>query len=358
MNKTHVLILSPSLKIEDNVSGISSITKTLIDLNDEVQYTSFIVGKKDSQKRNLIWFLQLIILPFRFIYTLLKNHIDKIHFNIGFEPLSLYRDFLLFIIAKIFKTPIILHIHGGRFVLKRAKSLMIYHIIKYMINSSDKIITLSTAEEKALKNNYSFSGKDIMILPNSVYFSKPIELNSKNFNNTITILFLGRIDLNKGLDTIINVSKLLEFHNIDFRFIVCGDGPQKNDFLKKCFSLIGEKLNYKGIVYGEIKYDILNQSHIFLLPSRFEGLPMSLLETMFSYIVPIVSPVGAIPEIITSNYNGFLTSNISKIEITIKELNNNRDLLKKIATNAANSIRNNYSIQQYIKKLNNIYYEQ
>ena len=108
---------------------------------------------------------------------------------------------------------------------------------------------------------------------------------------------------------------------------------------------------------GKTKCDFLRCLDVFILPSYFEGLPMSLLECMSYGAVPIVTPVGSIPEVVKNGENGLFikikdSDSIVKI---IKELNNNRPLAKKLGENARNTIFKNFSPQVYIKKLNEIY---
>lgn len=357
MCNLNVLILSPSLNVEDNISGISSVTRMLIECNGQVHYVPFIVGKRDSQKRNLKWIISLLIIPFRFLFVLLKYRLDIIHFNVGFEPLSLYRDFFLFLIAKFFSIPILLHIHGGRFVLARAKCIFLNGIIRFMVRYSSKVIVLSSLEKYNLMNNYQLEVENkIVVLPNAAHLTSELDFVNKNYTDMMSILFLGRLDLNKGLKEILQVLGKLQDDHIDFKFVVCGDGPKRDWFLRECTSLIGDKLTYEGVVSGIHKSEILFRSHIFLLPSYFEGLPMSLLETMYAYIVPIVSPVGAIPEVVSSGLNGFLVSDVSEIVSVIMDLNENRDLLKWISYKSASCICDKFSVKTYINKLNSLYH--
>ena len=49
-----IIITAPSLNTNQNVSGISSVTKFIIQNNKSVDYIHFELGKKDEDKRNII----------------------------------------------------------------------------------------------------------------------------------------------------------------------------------------------------------------------------------------------------------------------------------------------------------------
>ena len=69
---------------------------------------------------------------------------------------------------------------------------------------------------------------------------------------------------------------------------------------------LDEIIRFAGWVNGEKKIEVLNKSHVFILPSYIEALPISILEAM-SYNLPIISTrVGDIPDIVINNENGFL----------------------------------------------------
>lgn len=58
--------------------------------------------------------------------------------------------------------------------------------------------------------------------------------------------------------------------------------------------------------------DLLAEAEAFCLPSIWEGLPVTLLEALSVGCIPICSPVGGIPEIITDGVNGFLSIDSSE----------------------------------------------
>ena len=355
MKHLKVLILSPSLNAEDNISGISSVTSNLLKYNVMVDYVHFTVGKKDNQKRNLRWLFYLLMLPIRFLKLVWCIHLDWIHFNIGLEPFSLLRDFPLYFIARQKGIPILLHVHGGRFVLNMSNNIVIKFIIRYLIHNSRQIITLSEIEKNALKKYAPSSQDKIVVIPNAVEVQE-ICGGAKDYESLLSILYLGRIDMNKGLREIVDALEILTKVDVDFLFYVCGTGPDKDWFLEQCRTAIGEHLRYEGVVLGTKKTNILQKSHIFLLPSYFEGLPIALLECMSVGIVPIVSSVGSIPQVVRSNNNGFIIHSKEDIVDSVIRLNSNRKLLKDLSINAIDTISSRFSINEYVKKINTLYY--
>jgi glycosyltransferase involved in cell wall biosynthesis len=63
-------------------------------------------------------------------------------------------------------------------------------------------------------------------------------------------------------------------------------------------------VSFVGPAYGEHKARLLAQADVLLLPSYSEGLPYALLEAMAAGVVPVVTPVGAVPEVVTEHEHG------------------------------------------------------
>ncbi|NJO25609.1 MAG: glycosyltransferase family 4 protein [Bacteroidia bacterium] len=102
-------------------------------------------------------------------------------------------------------------------------------------------------------------------------------------------MFIGRISNTKGLDFIYTALSKLKKLNLNFKFIMAGAGPQQNEYVQKFASLLGNNFEFKGVVSGQTKTALYQSCHVFLLPSLFEGLPMSLLEAMSFGLVPVVT---------------------------------------------------------------------
>ena len=93
------------------------------------------------------------------------------------------------------------------------------------------------------------------------------------------------------------------------------------------------------------------------MPTFFEGLPMSLLECMGYGVVPIITPVGSIPTVITDQYNG-LFINVKDAESIVEAvcfLHTHREKLEQMSKSSCNYIFKHFDPQTYINCLNTIY---
>jgi len=119
-----------------------------------------------------------------------------------------------------------------------------------------------------------------------------------------SILFIGRVSVEKGCDCLLRACKRLTEEGKSFKLTLVGDGDIKS------FSDMAVELGIDGRVlfagYRREVSDFLRESEIFVLPSRGEGLPISILEAMAYGLPVIASHVGGIPEAIQHGENGYL----------------------------------------------------
>jgi glycosyltransferase involved in cell wall biosynthesis len=347
-----ILITTPNLIESLNISGISTIVSNIIKVNKK-QFITFITGRRDKEKRNLKWLFKQFFVLFKFYHTLLVLNISLVHINTALSELSIIRDYFLISLSRMMKIKIVLHIHGGKYLfVKHIPKYLRYFIVKSLKNSN-QVIVLSKLEKGIIEE--SFKIEKINILANSVEIdpTQNISFNTK----TNTIVFLGRIVKDKGLDEIVDSFKSLEFKGKDFVFELCGVGPDFRLYDTMLKKTMGDRYIYNGIVSGLQKWDILKKSKIFLLPSYYEGLPMSLLEAMSVGCIPIVTSVGSIPEVIKNGYNGLIVNKYSpkEIENSILKIFNDNSLAEFMSYNSILTVKNNYNMTKYNEQLQMIY---
>jgi colanic acid/amylovoran biosynthesis glycosyltransferase len=132
----------------------------------------------------------------------------------------------------------------------------------------------------------------------------------------------------------------------DTEAVIYGSGPDEPSVAKIVSDADGTNpLKLGGRVDPENIMDILQEGHIFVLLSDFEGLPVSLMEAMAAGLVPVCLNIrSGVPELVVNNKTGLLVSDRSDdFVMAIRKLRSNPDLWKKLSRAARNKIESEYS---------------
>ncbi len=211
-------------------------------------------------------------------------------------------------VAKLFGKKVVLHIHSGRFKNYYATRP---RFVSRVLNHCDCIIVLSESWRAFVQGVTEC--QNIRILENII--DEPIRLETDRNEQVFKLLFLGLITRQKG---IFDLLEMLSEHREEFegrlRLYVGGNGEV--DILNRMIEELHlqEIVEYDGWVSGDKKIELFNLVDAYILPSYAEGLPVSIMEAM-SYGLPVLStPVGGIPEVVSSD-NGVLFPSGNKDEM-------------------------------------------
>lgn len=135
--------------------------------------------------------------------------------------------------------------------------------------------------------------KHYVIIPNGCDMLD-FNVKSKPNNNPIEIIYLGRlITHHKGLDVLFDALDLLKaeaFKDAIFKFY--GNEDDVNiQYVRDRLMLLENLATYEGPAYGEKKQKVLINADAFILTSRYEGMPMGVLEAL-TYGVPCILTPG------------------------------------------------------------------
>jgi glycosyltransferase involved in cell wall biosynthesis len=351
----NILITAPSLSPTQNVSGISTMVQTIILHNKQHNYYHYLLGRPDMKLNKLIWFFQLVRQLLLFPSSLKSNKIDLVHQNLPFDPKGVLREYFINLWCRLFHVPVVLHLHGGVFLMNGTNNPIFKKLSKSLFKHSKHVIVLSEVEKEALIKKYQyFSAK---VLCNSINVSLYQSVSKQLPASKPILLFLGRIHESKGVTDIIEALRLLK-RNMDFRFILCGTGPLKDHFIAACEQLLGSDFEYRGVVSGDSKINIIKESDIFLLPSRYgEGLPMALLETMAAGVVPVVTDDASMKYVVEHGKNGILVNKKDPKDLYLKLISVLSDSMhyRSLSQNASRTISEQFDVANYIVQLNQIY---
>ncbi|MCB4838997.1 glycosyltransferase family 4 protein, partial [Proteus mirabilis] len=210
--------------------------------------------------------------------------------------------------------------------------------------SCKKIIVL-THKDKILWEKYTYGKAKITIINNPSTFKKQSTLP---LIKNKTVISIGRLEPQKGFDKLINIWEKSELKDYGWKLFIVGNGKEYNNLL----SLISEKnLNNNIKILPPTKNinKIYKSASIYCMTSRFEGMPLVLLEAL-SFNLPLIAyDCNTGPsEIITSDENGLLIENTNTEHYisALSKLALNESYYNQVTSNIL--IKNYFSIDKII----------
>lgn len=246
------------------------------------------------------------------------------------------------------KVKIIYQPHGWAFLMDTSKyKKNIYALVERILSiPTDKIINISNYEQnKAIK--YGLDKNKMIMIYNGVE-DKINKSNLKlNWNdNKINLLFVGRLDRQKGLDLFLDVYDKMKLENIHLYVIgtsVLDDNLPQNT----------ENITYLGWVDNKDIDAYYQACDAVIMPSRWEGFGLVAIEAMRNSKPVIVSNRGALPELIKNNKNGYIfdMNDLNSLVSILPKLDKSK--LKLLGINARKIFLENFLADKFV---DNIYY--
>lgn len=159
----------------------------------------------------------------------------------------------------------------------------------------------------------------------------------------------------KRLDLWIELASKIKEQLPEAHFIIVGDGPLKEQLLKKKDDLRMDALHFVGLQTEVRPY--LGAFDIYMMSSVFEGLPIALLEAMSSGCAVVSTDAGGIKEVIRHEQDGLLcgVDDASRLVTYVNQLSNDRHKLATYAANARTRVAESFSIASMVEKLEQVY---
>ena len=178
------------------------------------------------------------------------------------------------------------------------------------------------------------------------------ESRKPNRKNSLAITYGGRIEQRqKRILDLIALSDLLALKKGNYHFKIAGDGPQlaqlTEHFAKKEYANVS--IEFLGLVAHERMTDLWAGSDISILFSDFEGMSISMLESMGQGCVPIVTDVSGAKEKITHDQTGFIVAvgDVAAMAQIIADLDANRARVEQISNACISSVRDHHRFDTY-----------
>ena len=176
----------------------------------------------------------------------------------------------------------------------------------------------------------------------------------RNYNNSLNVVFIGRLEPWKGIEVFLEVAKLIKKERGDVTFSIVGDGSLRNYVETTAHSLNGKVF---GLVPHERIPNILSEASILVLPSYTEGLPTVCLEALAAEVPVVASNVGGTPEVVLDGETGYLIppGNAHLCAEKVLRLLANENLRNKMGKRGRSLVEQFYTWNKIVEKTERIY---
>jgi len=296
-------------------------------------------------------------------------------------------------IKKIFRVPMIATFHSLGYIRHRTLEKFEKEDInienfrervmaeKEIMRASDAIIATNPVEKRDIIYYYDFNLEDkIKIIPCGVNFKRFRKINFENARDYINhfskedkiILYIGRIDWRKGIETLIKAFPLVlkRLPELNLNIMVVGGkiGKRSDPYDKKEINRlknIAKELNIeKRILFlgrknqKKLRY-YYSSGDVFVTPPYYEPFGMTALEAMRCGVPVIASDVGGLSYTIHNRQTGLLfpPGDYKTLAKKIIELFKNRKLRNKLIKKAEVEVKENYNWTKIASDMAKLYQE-
>lgn len=358
-NPLRVLITCPRLSSGGGVSNYCNTIRGWFSIKADFFGVGAVRDKETaSEKMRHLWTDRM-----RF-YNLLKDSIgtyDLVHLNPSFDYKATVRDGLLLRVAKEIDQKIIVMFHGWNEINVQVIERHFFNHFFSTYNKADAFIVLASDFKKKLRD-WGFKQPiylETTPVKDSLLNDFSIKERIKKIDSyqDIQVLFLARIEKEKGILETIDAVKILSEKYPDLHLVVAGDGSLMDEARNFANRSLKGKVFFLGYVKGEEKKKVLQNSDIYIFPTYREGMPTTVLEAMVFGLPVVTRPVGGLKDFFINGEHGFMSESKDPevIASLIEKIITDKELWKKMSVANHEYATERFMASQVAKRLEDIY---
>lgn len=299
---------------------------------------------------------------FNFAYSVgyvafVGRRFDVVHVNLSVRA-STIRKLVICRILAWRQVPYLLHLHGGGYQDFFARQpAPIQREVQRMFSRAARVIVLGEASRRFVYSELHVPSERVQIIRNAV--PVPVAIGGGRQYAETQLVFVGDVCEPKGLGVLIEALGRPECVATKWKLYVAGNGDSRPFERQAVRHKIGDRIQFLGWQDEASVRALLSRAHVLALPSYTELLPMAMLEAMSHQVAVIVTPVGAIPEVISAGVTGLLVpvGDVAALANAICMLCQNPALAVRLGRNARALVTARYGIQAYGRTFRRLYQE-
>ncbi len=311
-----ILMLGAGLDVQGGITSVEKLMLENVPIGLQLRHVPTFV--KGSAALNIKTYLQAIFTLGR---LLLIRKVDIVHIHFS-ERGSTLRKFNLALLTVVFRKPLVLHCHGATYQEFYAQLPPVAKfLVAAMFSKCTKFIALSETWRDFCARSFQLTPQQTVVMLNPVVL--PPHIPDRSQRSLVHFVFLGRIgqrggaldavssfpQQDKGAFDLIRAFAALSVADRQLaKLTIAGNG--EIEAARQLIAELGivDRVTIHSWLDSTQRDQLLAAADAFVLPSYHEGLPMSMLEAMAWELPVIVTPVGGIPEVVTTNENGLLVT--------------------------------------------------
>lgn len=212
-------------------------------------------------------------------------------------------------------------------------------------------VALSPEVQRTIADFYGMEAAKVPVIYNGVDLSRCIPKETYAADN-MTLVHVGRFNAQKNHEGLLRAFQKIHAQYPNCRLNLLGDGELRETIEKLADELgIAENVHFLGSQSNV--YPFLNEADIFLLPSRYEGMPMTIIEAMGTGLPIVATAVGGVPDMLTDHQSGLLVEcEPEAVSRAVLELMDDEALREKLGKNAKKDSRRfsaEYMAEEYCR---------
>jgi glycosyltransferase involved in cell wall biosynthesis len=273
-------------------------------------------------------------------------HADIAPWNGSFLIWALLRRAPVF---SVFNSP--LHTNG------RFRTLALTTRIRILGSSKSWSVFASTAEaqvflEKLLGRSVQLAR--IGVLRTEIDGVKALAVKQSP-NGCQRIVGAGQLIRRKGIDLALDAVSILQQKGYNVQLLWIGSGPLRNELTLRVAELgLEDSIIFLENLSDRKQYlTLISTAQIYIQPSRFEGLPIAMLEAMALGLGVVAADVGGISEVVRNDLTGILvpSDDSQLLGSAIERLLNDPNLVKRLGESASDTVLADFEMETEVKRM-------
>ena len=206
------------------------------------------------------------------------------------------------------RVPTLVTVHSNHVFYKSWTIRKAFHRVLFLETRYTKEVSISECFLKAVNVNEA-----VQVVPYGVQMEPFDAMESRRAPEQFNVLYVGRLEHEKGIDVLLQAAaKVIESKGFiqshkDFSLHLAGEGSDRKTFEKLAQTLgIQKYVRFYGLLGEQDLIGLYKSCDLFVLPSRNEALPLSVLEAGAARLPILATTQGDLRNVVLENVNGHL----------------------------------------------------